>query len=358
MGGRPKKQGRAPAQRTHLRRISKGYFATHLSNSLLASRSAPIVLLWEKTMRKSRVTTTDGLPEVGPWDKEKLERLRKYLTAYTKIMSRQTWAKGYVYIDAFAGAGRSVVRSSGSADLISQIFATAQTVRSNDDARQVLNGSPRVALEIEPPFTDYVFLERDPARVATLQALSQEYVGTRRIFIRSEDCNSYLAKTITKLDWKKWRGVVFLDPFGMQVPWKTIEALAQTGAIEVFLNFPVGMSIQRLLRRDASFTAKQREKLDSYFGDPSWFDVVYPRSAGLFGAVQEKAEGSARRLVEWYCERLKKAFGHVSNTYLVSNSHGGHLYFLVFAGPNKTGAAIASSVLRGGIKEAIPRRRH
>jgi three-Cys-motif partner protein len=57
------------------------------------------------------------------------------------------------------------------------------------------------------------------------------------------------AYNFDRVDWRKWRAVVFLDPFGMQVPWKTIAALAQTAAIEVFLNFPVGMSIQRLLKR-------------------------------------------------------------------------------------------------------------
>ena len=70
------------------------------------------------------------------------------------------------------------------------------------------------------------FLERDPKRVAALEALSEEYGNSRKLFIRHGDCNDYLSKTIAKVDWKKWRAVVFLDPFGMQVPWKTIAALA------------------------------------------------------------------------------------------------------------------------------------
>ncbi len=31
-----------------------------------------------------------------------------------------------------------------------------------------------------------------------------------------------------KRNWKKCRAVVFLDPFGNQVEWKTIEAIART----------------------------------------------------------------------------------------------------------------------------------
>ena len=49
-------------------------------------------------------------PAVGPWAQEKLECLRKYLHAYTTILSKQHWPKGYIYIDAFAGTGRSKVR--------------------------------------------------------------------------------------------------------------------------------------------------------------------------------------------------------------------------------------------------------
>ena len=135
------------------------------------------------------------------------------------------------------------------------------------------------------------------------------------------------------------------DPFGMQVPWSTLELLAKTGAVEVIINFPVGMAIQRLLRRDAKLTPNIRAKLDDYFGDSGWYDVVYSAEQDLFGDVVRKADDAADRLVEWYRRRLKAAFGHASPARLIKNSHGGHLYYLVFAGPNETGLKIATQVL-------------
>jgi three-Cys-motif partner protein len=291
----------------------------------------------------------DDLPEVGPWAADKLDRLRRYLSEYTKIMSRQTWAKGYVYIDAFAGSGRARIRKRATVS-DAQVTTLGQEFRSDSEARQILNGSPRVALEIEPPFSIYVFLERDGSKLGALQHLSHEYAGRRKIRIRSGDCNQYLLRTMSEVDWSKWRAVVFLDPFGMQVPWSTIASLAETNGIEVFLNFPVGMSIQRLLKRSAQFSEKERHKLDQYFGNVGWFDVIYPQSPSLFGPEPKKVHDSEQRLVEWYCGRLKKAFGYVSKPYLIVNSHGGHLYFLIFAGPNPTGAKIASHVLSGGFK--------
>ena len=38
-----------------------------------------------------------------------------------------------------------------------------------EDQKQFLAGSPRVALDIEYPFTTYVFVERSPDRVAALE---------------------------------------------------------------------------------------------------------------------------------------------------------------------------------------------
>ena len=39
----------------------------------------------------------DELPQVGPWARDKLERLGKYLAAYTRILSKQPWLEGYIY---------------------------------------------------------------------------------------------------------------------------------------------------------------------------------------------------------------------------------------------------------------------
>ena len=45
----------------------------------------------------------------GNWTEEKLERVRKYLSAYTTIMSKQPFR--FAYIDAFAGTGYRTLRT-------------------------------------------------------------------------------------------------------------------------------------------------------------------------------------------------------------------------------------------------------
>ena len=294
--------------------------------------------------------------EVGPWAKDKLERLRKYLHAYTTIMKEQEWCVGFAYVDAFAGPGKHHVRAKRGSDDLSQLdlHVVTEGTQGDDDQRAFLAGSPRVALDLEFPFTWNVFIEKSPDRVQLLNELKEEFSGRRHVWIVPGDCNDYLMEKIAGRGakfWKSRRAIVFLDPFGMQVPWSTIAAIGSTNAVEIFLNFPVGMAIQRLLPRDPKkLTASRRRNLDVYFGSSEWYDVVYRKEERrLFDEeITVKSEQAAVALVNWYRGRLKSAFGFASNAALIRNSHGGHLYYLMLATPNPTGLKIANHVLSAG----------
>lgn len=293
--------------------------------------------------------------EVGPWARDKLGRLQKYLSAYTTIMRKQKWCQGYVYVDAFAGPGSHKIRqrkSSTSESVQSLLLDVASDSQEDKEQQEFIAGSPRVALEIEHPFSWYVFIEKEPDRVARLHQLRAEFGETRHIVVREEDCNAYLLDRVVnnpKVDWSQWRGVVFVDPFGMHVPWSTIEALGQTHAIEVFLNLPIGMAIQRLLLRSGKFTKKQRARLDEYFGSPDWYDLLYRTEGDLFGKEDPVKVGeSGKALVDWYKGRLTMCFGHASKAVLIRNTKGGHLYYLLLATPKKSGLNIANDILSAG----------
>ena len=289
--------------------------------------------------------------EVGPWVEDKLNCLDKYLRAYTAILRRQKF-RGYFYIDAFAGSSNLRVRREE--DDPAQQYLLEPAGYATDDAGRAgyIKGSPRVALGIEHPFTDYVFVEIDADRIRQLEALKREAEREgRRVHIRKQNCNDYLKELLGRTHgrWHEWRGVVFLDPFGMQVPWSTIGELGKTGAIEVFVNFPVGMAIQRLLKKSGQFTASERSKLDEYFGTDEWFDLLYAKRTDLFGESGiDKYQDAGDRLVKWYRARLKEAFGHVTTAREVRSTTGRPLYYLIFAGPNRVGARIAERVLQQG----------
>ena len=75
---------------------------------------------------------------------------------------------------------------------------------------------------------------------------------------------------------------------------------------------------------------------------------VYQEFARGFGVRDYRFNNAGDRLVKWYRGRLRDAFGHVTTAREVRSTSGHPLYYLIFAGPNKTGAVIAQNVLKQG----------
>ncbi len=283
---------------------------------------------------------------VGPWAKEKLACLGQYLQAYTSILNKQNFLKGYLYFDAFAGAGRAKLRTK-SRKPIRGLFDEAV----DGEQQEFVDGSPRVALAVDPPFTQYIFVDASAERVAELEKLKALHPELR-IRIQRDDASAAIDSILINnrgIDWRRWRGVVLLDPFGLQVKWPTLEAIAKTKSLEVLINFPLGHTIHRLLSKAEMPNAARQQLLDGYFGSPEWRDVVYEKSLTLFDDVDfRKIDDAGTKLVKWYNARLKQIFGHSAAPRVIRNSHGTPIYYLLFAGPNATGAKIANHILRQG----------
>ena len=162
------------------------------------------------------------------------------------------------------------------------------------------------------------------------------------------DANAVLQAWLASgVDWKHHRAVVFLDPYGMQVPWSTIELLASTKAIEAIINFP-GMAVQRLLTKSGDIPERWQMLLDAFFGSPDWRQLAYEKSSDLFGPMVTKVSGAEIKLLQWYRRRLRTIFGHVSTARLIKNTRGNPLYYLIWAGPHKKGLDGAEHILSKG----------
>lgn len=287
---------------------------------------------------------------VGPWAREKLSALGAYLDFYTKVLKNQRhWVRSTTFIDAFAGAGRAKLRRRASAPPADDLLAEVESPPIDAAAEEYIRGSPRVALDIANPFSRYVFIERDAGRATELGRLRQEYGERFHIDIRQGTADEELDTLLKgKLGRPGHLAVVFLDPFGMQISWSTIQRLAATKRIEVMINFTLGMAIQRLLVRSAEIPPNWRQTLDRFFGTPEWFDQAYETGTDLFGPKTLKLRDSGQRLLDWYRARLRTVFGHVSPARLIKNSRGGHLYYLIWAGPHPKGLDGAQYILSKG----------
>jgi three-Cys-motif partner protein len=265
---------------------------------------------------------------IGPWSEDKLQLLEKYLDAYTVIMRGQTWCRnGYHYIDAFAGTGKPRAR----------------------DEERYIDGSPRVAVTIQHPFHSYTFIEKTPWRVQRLRELVDEFPD-RDIRIREGDCNQIITTEITpSIRYEQFnRGLIFLDPFGMNAEWSTIEQIAETRALEILMNFPVMALNRTVLPNDPNaLTKAQIERMNRFWGCPEWRGDIYEEIPTLFGPVERKIHRTTgQRLGRLFKKRLKTVFPYVTDPLVMTNSRNAPLYCLIFAGHNPIGAKIVRDILQ------------
>ncbi|HET6202925.1 MAG TPA: three-Cys-motif partner protein TcmP [Planctomycetota bacterium] len=282
----------------------------------------------------------------GRWTQEKLELLRKYISAYTKIFRRNRRARYFetVYVDAFAGAGHGRPRGSREPEAPPLFPELADPA-----VRGFLEGSPRIALEVEPRFHRYLFIERDPASARELGRLKSEFSDkAASIQIVAEDANVFLTRWCRETDWSRTRAFVLLDPFGMQVEWSLVEAIARTEAIDLLLLFPLGVAVNRMLMRRKPPTGGWAKALDRIFGTGEWREAFYrvTRKSGLFGPIETPAKATdLNRIGQFVLGRLETVFcGVASRPFRLLNSRNVPLYLLCFAAGNPKGAPTAVKI--------------
>jgi three-Cys-motif partner protein len=283
----------------------------------------------------------------GRWTAEKLERIRKYLVAYATIMRKQDFR--FAYIDAFAGTGYNTPRATNEEGAL--LFPEL----ASSEAVGFVDGSARIALKVEPRFTKYIFIEKTPKRFAELAKLKNEFPPLASdIVLVNADANTYLLDICENRRWTRKRAVLFLDPFGMQVTWDTLKAIAKTQAIDLWILFPSGVAVNRLLRRDAQISESWQRRLDEFFGTPEWRSAFYQTKPeqSLFG-VEAKIEKVADfdSIAEFFVGRLKLIFpGVAKNPLTLRNSASTPLYLLCFAAGNERGANTAVKIAQDILK--------
>jgi three-Cys-motif partner protein len=277
----------------------------------------------------------------GDWTEEKLLRIKKYLSAYTTILINYPFRTAY--IDAFAGTG---YREQKRQDPVPEpLFPDLIDI----DTQGFLQGSAQIALQIEPRFNKYIFIEQAENKYIELQRLKDSYPDKANdIMTVNDDCNTFLQDLCLNKSWKNHRAVLFLDPFGMQVEWETIEAIARTEAIDLWLLFPLGVAVNRLLRKDGQISEKWKSKLDSLFGTEDWFDRFYQEETvrSLFGEeAKMKKIVNLEQIGEYFVSRLKTIFSAVAeNPLALCNSRNNPIYLLCFAAGNPKGAKTAVKI--------------
>lgn len=260
--------------------------------------------------------------EIGPWSEIKLDIVRDYASAYSTILSAQPKLY-HLYIDAFAGAGTHISRTTG----------------------EFVPGSPVNALWVNPPFREYHFIDLDAKKVAELRAVA----GDRQdIYIYEGDCNSILLETLfPRVRYEDYRrALCLLDPYGLHLNWSVIEAAGHMRTIEMFLNFPIHDMNRNVLWRDPDkVDPKDLERMNTFWGDDSWRETAYRPEPDLFDPERVQKR-SNERIAEAFRKRLKKVakFQYVPKPLPMRNTKGAVVYYLFFASQKPVAEEIVKQI--------------
>jgi three-Cys-motif partner protein len=264
-----------------------------------------------------------GVPEFGGnHTVDKLERVRQYLEWFTTTMTNKPFQS--MYIDGFAGSGSYIPTRRGT-KTAGESFFPRQEAHERD-------GSARIALRVKPRFDKYIFIDKNPKHIARLQLLRKK-CPHHNIRIVNEDANIYLKTLCEEFDWTRWRAVLFLDPYGIQVEWATIKAVARTRAIDLWCLFPAG-AVNRQLPRDGQIDDKAARRLDRVFGSNEWYDAFYKTYTRqhLLGEDSKivKVVGP-NQIGEYYLSRLRSVFVGAARRPRRLYSRSTLLFWLCFA---------------------------
>jgi three-Cys-motif partner protein len=279
----------------------------------------------------------------GSWTEKKLDSIRKYLHAYGQIFAGNVKASWYrtIYVDAFAGTGYRTTPK--------RHRAAANPLFNDEDAISFQKGSAIAALEVEPSFDQYVFVELSENYGKELEKLRLNFPGkASKIHVVQKEANAFLQSWCTATSWNNTRAVVFLDPYGMQVHWMTIESMAKTQGIDLWILFPLGQAVNRLLTRNRIPGGAWADRLTAFFGTDEWRSAFYrPKRQLTFFGPSDNFEKMAdfASIGKFFVDRLETVFAKVArNPKPLYNTRNVPIFLLCFAAANPKGGSTAVKI--------------
>jgi len=264
-----------------------------------------------------------AITAIGFWSQLKLDILREYVQAYSRILSAQrSPALYHIYIDAFAGAGVHRSRETG----------------------KLINGSPAIALQVIPSFREYHFIDLDGDKTALLR---ESLIEDRQdVWVYDGDANQVLLeKVFPRIRYENYRrGLCLLDPYGLHYTWEVVQAAGAMRSIELFINFPIADINRNILHRDqATVDPREINRMNAFWGDDSWRQAAYTTNRSLFGYL-EKLDNLA--IVNAYRKRLQKVAGFqsVSQPLPMRNSKKAVVYYLFLASHKPVASDIINQI--------------
>jgi len=230
---------------------------------------------------------------VGSWTAEKYRQFQLYAHQFTQGMKGK-W-KSLMYLDLYAGSGQSRI----------------------PETNEIFLGSPLIALSLDVQFDQYVFCEKDKAKLAALrERVSRKFPQANVAFVQGDcdDPSFHVGDAIPK----RALTLCFVDPYSIDIHFNTISSLAQGRSIDFLCLLASRMDAGR---NPHNYPKEECKKIDLLLGSETWRDdwekyrsgFAREPNLGDFICVQfsRKMEGLGYLPTELYEMRPIKAGGRL-----------------------------------------------
>lgn len=282
----------------------------------------------------------------GPWTEKKLNAFSKYVWSYLTIMNKFPYWET-IYFDGFAGSGSK--EKEEKAELYIQLEIT-------EEEEKIYKGAAERVLTLKDnlAFNYYYFIDKNENSLKKLENKLNAKIdlSNKTLVYKSGDANQWiieLAKAL-KIKTKQYAALIFLDPFGMQINWQSIEELKGTHS-DIWILIPTGVIVNRLL--DKKGKLKYIDKLKSFFGltEEEIKNEFYKIETvtTLFGDTEQvtKITKPIEKIAKLYAQRLGTIWENVSEKPLrLDNRNGVPIFHFVFASNNKNAMKIANKIIQ------------
>jgi three-Cys-motif partner protein len=247
------------------------------------------------------------------WTADKLEFLENYIPAFKKATQK---AFNTHYVDGFAGPGV------------------------NDIEGKERQGSPLIALNTEPSFTKYFFVEKDRQAHAALEERVKAHRNASLVNTFNDNFNTIAPEILGRIP-DLSPTLFFLDPEGLELEWSTIELISRRTKADLFLLIS-GSGVNRNVH-DPSM----HDKITKFYGTEDWKRILekfdkreYPTDTKRFEAF-----------TDFYINRLNQiGFVNAQQFLIARNSKNVALHALVFAVKSDKGEPAALKIAESVLK--------
>ncbi len=269
----------------------------------------------------------------GPHTELKLQVVMEYLEGYLKVMRNQRFQLSY--IDCFAGTGWRHVGARGDDRQTSLLGAT-----------EVRKGSALRVFDLRyqgRAFDRFVFGDLSAAKLRDLEAAIDARlpapVSRPQVVYRPMNADRLITEECGRMG-NLDRAVMFLDPFGMQVSWSSIERIAASHKIDLWYLAPTGMAYNRLMQWKGDIPEQRSRRLDEALGGRGWESAIYQSGRDLLGHDELRRVEGHEGVIAYFERQWRTLFGDGAMPHGVRLHRGGHLpYLLCFACSNPSARA-------------------